>query len=122
MQLSILIAHHDGMAAATLATSLRPHFRSVALVGSIDDLRSAIVEQGFDTVALDLELVTRSALEELCRKFPQVGFVCIHRLADEELWAQVLSAGAADCCFTTDVAGIAEAAHRHARSAHISAA
>jgi len=120
--LHILIAHPDSMAAATLAHSLRQHFRGVATISSLDDLRGAIVEQGIEIVVLDLEMVTPTQLEELCCKFRHVGFVGVHRVADEELWARVLDAGAVDCCSTNDVVGITHAARHYAETAHISAA
>ncbi|HXZ81107.1 MAG TPA: hypothetical protein VEG30_14355 [Terriglobales bacterium] len=120
--LRIVVAHQDFVAATTLAKSLRSHFRSVGMVGSIDDMRSTMAEQAIDVAVLDLELLAPAELEELCHDFPQVGFVCIHRLADEELWARVLAVGAVDCCSTNDVAGITYAARHYAEISHISAA
>jgi len=32
--------------------------------------------------------------------------VCTHRVADEEMWASALAAGASDMCSSTDVDGI----------------
>ncbi|HEV2115971.1 MAG TPA: hypothetical protein VGR48_08095 [Terriglobales bacterium] len=61
---------------------------------------------------LDLELVPRSEVELLRREFPGICLVCTHRLADEEMWTEMVEAGASDLCFSADSQGILSAALR----------
>jgi hypothetical protein len=64
------------------------------------------------------------ARKELCARFPATAFVCVHRLADDCMWAQALAVGAVDCCQSNDVRGILLASARHmgAEPAHRAAA
>jgi hypothetical protein len=48
--------------------------------------------------------------------------VCTHRIPDDEMWAEALTAGAIDCCQNADVAGILDAVQRNIHLAHSSAA
>lgn len=62
---------------------------------------------------LDLEVVSFSELAKLCHEFPATAFVCIHRLADDSIWAQSLAAGAVDCCLPADLPRILQNAERY---------
>jgi len=42
-------------------------------------------------------------LEALHRSFQSTSIVCTHRVADEEMWASALAAGASDMCSSADV-------------------
>jgi len=48
--------------------------------------------------------------------------VCTHRLADEEIWTNVMNAGASDCCLPSDVNGIMFAVRRYAAKSRSAAA
>jgi len=48
--------------------------------------------------------------------------VCTHRLADETMWANALAAGAADCCYASDVRAIVLAASNTKSLTHSHAA
>ncbi|HZQ21504.1 MAG TPA: hypothetical protein VFA89_01780 [Terriglobales bacterium] len=91
-------------------------FRSVHAVHSLDELRSRIARQRSEVVVLDLELLSVTELQALTRDFPGLTIVCTHRLADEDMWAPTLSAGAADICPADDTRGITAAALRNVAS------
>ena len=59
-------------------------------------------------------MASLSEVARLCHDFPAISIVCNHRLADEEMWAATLNAGAADCCPSHDTRDIVRAALRHA--------
>ncbi|HSM87586.1 MAG TPA: hypothetical protein VLT16_15625, partial [Candidatus Limnocylindrales bacterium] len=71
---------------------------------------------------VDLELAGVDHVQQLRREFPATTIVCTHRLADEKMWTQALSAGAADCCFNSDVRAIVLAATNTPRLSHAHAA
>ncbi len=102
---SVVVAHHDPAAAASLASCLREKCRAVP-VTSRDEVRSAIVKNRADVAVVDLELLALEQVKDLCSEFHKVAVVCTHRLADEELWARALNIGAADCCLPSDVKSV----------------
>jgi len=106
---SVVIANHDTVAASGLADALRRHFRSVSVARSLDEVRSAIPRQRADLAVVDLETVSLSDVQQLRHEFDQTQVLCVHRIADEEMWTQALSAGAVDCLQSADVAGIMHA-------------
>jgi len=57
---------------------------------------------------LDLVLVTLQEIAELRRQFG-IEIVCTHHAPEEEMWTAALGAGALDCCFVDDAAGICRA-------------
>ena len=63
-----------------------------------------------DVAIVDLELAALSEVQQLKREFAATTIVCTHRLADETMWANALAAGAADCCYASDVRAIVLAA------------
>jgi hypothetical protein len=52
-------------------------------------------------------------LKKLCSQFPSTAFVCVHRLADDQMWTEALAMGAVDCCLADDVQGILLASERY---------
>ena len=62
---------------------------------------------------VDLELISKTELRALCMEFRSTAFVCIHRLADDQMWSEALATGAMDCCRANDLRGILLAADRY---------
>jgi len=120
--LNVVIASTDNKAATQLAESLHCHFRSVAVAGSIEEVRNAIPKHRAQVAIVDLELANMKDVHELCSEFGQTQVVCTHRIPDDEMWAEALTAGAIDCCQIADVAGILDAVQRNVRLAHSTAA
>jgi DNA-binding NtrC family response regulator len=116
MQLvNVVIASSDVHTASQLAISLHPHFRSVAVARTVDDMRRAIPKHRAEVAIVDLEMASLKDVAELCHD-GQTQVVCTHRIPDEKMWAQALSAGALDCCHNTDVDGIVDAVQRNIRA------
>lgn len=120
--LNVVIASTDPKAASQLAESLHSHFRSVAVAGSIDEVRHAIPKHRAQLAIVDLELANMNDVQKLCSDFGQTQVVCTHRIPDEEMWAEALTAGAIDCCQNADIAGILDAIRRNFRRARANAA
>lgn len=108
--LSVVVLQSDFRIAQSLIASLCNSFHSVHLVRSLDELRSNIAKHRADVLILDLEVASVSEIGRLCHDFPRVCIVCTHRLADEEMWTEALSAGAVDICPSSDTRGILTAA------------
>jgi len=108
--LSIVVAHSNNQTAELLAKSLYNHFRVVNVAGNLDELRHAIPRHRAHVAIVDLELAALPEVRQLKHEFEGTRIICTHRLADEKMWSDALSAGAADCCFTTDVRAIVLAA------------
>jgi DNA-binding NarL/FixJ family response regulator len=104
--LNVVVAQLDSKSAEHLAASLYGHFRSVAVARSLDELRDAIPKHHADVAIVDLELVGLPELEHLHQSFRKTSIVCTHRVADEEMWASALAAGASDMCSSSDVDSI----------------
>jgi DNA-binding NarL/FixJ family response regulator len=120
--LSVVVAQSNSETGESLARSLYNHFRTVNLVGGVDELKFSIPRHRADVAIVDLELATVDDVQQLRREFPSTTIVCTHRLADERLWTRALSAGAADCCFNSDVRGIVLAATQTRPLSHAHAA
>lgn len=120
--LNIVVVHSDFITAAQLAASLHRHFRSVAVARSLEETRSALPRHKAELALVDLETVSLRELEQLCREFRHVPFVCTHRLPDEQMWMDALSAGAIDMCQTNDVPAILSAISRSSARARANAA
>lgn len=121
LSLNVVLAQHDPTAATTLINNLRGQCRAVTLSGKTQ-LRHAILKARANVAVIDLELFTLPEVQEICKEFSNVSVVCTHRLADEQLWTNVMNAGAADCCLPSDVNGILFAVRRFAASARGAAA
>ncbi len=117
--INVVLAHHDPVVARILAESLRPQFRKLVIVGSIPEAKAEIARLRAGFAIVDLELLSYSDVRKLCSEFPSTAIACVHRLADESMWLEVLAAGAVDCCQSNDVRGMLRASERHV---HTSAA
>ena len=120
--LDVVIASPDTQAASQLAESLHRHFRSVAVARSMDEVRHAIPKHRAQLAIVDLELLNFGDVKQLCSDFGQTQVVCTHRIPDEEMWAEALTAGAIDCCQNADIAGILDAVRRNVVKARANAA
>jgi DNA-binding NarL/FixJ family response regulator len=74
----------------------------------------AIRRHRAEVAILDVETSSLSEVQRLHREFPGLSIVCTHRVADEEMWAAALNAGASDMCPAFDTKGIVMSAERSA--------
>ena len=114
---NVVLLQTDPILTQTLATSLCGLFYRVHIAASLDDLRQAAAEHQASAVIVDLESASLEDVESLKRDFPETRIVCNHRVADEEMWTLSLSAGAEDCCPSSDVHGILSATVRETTAA-----
>jgi DNA-binding NarL/FixJ family response regulator len=120
--LSVVVAQSNSKTGELLAKSLYNHFRVVNLVSGVNELRHAIPRHRADVAIVDLELAGVNDIQMLRREYPATMIVCTHRLADEKMWTEVLTAGAADCCHNSDVRAIVLAASNTRPLSHAHAA
>lgn len=113
--INVVLAHRDPTIAESLAEALRPYFRKVVVTRSFAEAEAAIVRFRATFAVADLELVSYAELNRLCTDFPSTAITCVHRLADENMWSEVLALGAVDCCASSDIRGIVRAAERYLR-------
>lgn len=114
MQPNIVLLQSDSGTARSLSTLLSKYSYTVQKMSCFSELRSSVARQSAQIVVLDLEVASLSEVKLLTRDFPEVHIICNHRLADESMWTAALSAGAADCCLSSDSRSILDAALRHA--------
>ncbi len=122
--INAVLAYHDPASAERLTATLRNQFRNLAVAKSPEEFASAIARLQAPFAVVDLELISLPELKRLCAQFPSTAFVCIHRLADDRMWAEALAMGAVDCCYSSDVHGILVASERYvalSRSHHAAA-
>jgi DNA-binding response OmpR family regulator len=110
--LKVVLLQSDSRVAQSLVSALSKSYTSVRQVESMGELRSDITKHHVGIVILDMEAASISDVEHLSREFPNTCIVCTHRLADDDMWAAVLNAGAADVCPPSDTNGILRAALR----------
>jgi DNA-binding NarL/FixJ family response regulator len=120
--LSVVVAQSNLKSAESLAKSLHNHFRMVNLAANVDELWRAIPRHRADVAVIDLEIADLGLVKQLCREFPGTTVVCTHRLANERMWIEALAAGAADCCYNSDVRAIVLAASQTRSLSHAHAA
>jgi len=96
--LSVVLYQNNPRTAQALAVSLSQHFDSVYLARSYDEVRPAVAQHCAEALVLDLETSGPDEVERLHREFPGLCIVGTHRLADDKLWAEAMSLGAADIC------------------------
>lgn len=108
---SIVLLHNDSSLARFLAASLRNDFRAILAVHSLEDLRSTLSSSRAQVLILDMEMASLADVKQLSRDFAGLRIVCVHRLADEEMWATALNAGAADVCSSASPQAILAAVH-----------
>ena len=116
MQVNVIVLQSNPEVAQYLQTSLQNHFGHIQLARNLGEAKAAIPKYRAQILVLDLEMVPRSEVEWLRREFPGVCLVCTHRLADEEMWQEMVGAGASDLCFPADSRGILSAALRSTRA------
>src|ERR1700674_2306238 len=97
----------------SLAAALSGSFCAIHLATSFEELWDRIAKHRAGVAIVDLEMASLSDLAKLTRELPGACVVCNHRLADEEMWAEALSAGATDVCPSSDTAAIVSAARRN---------
>lgn len=114
--LNVVVLQSQVEVAQNLQTSLQSHFSFIYLARSLGEAKAAIPKYRAQVVVLDLELVSRSEVEWLRHEFPGVCLVCTHRLANEEMWTEMVDAGASDLCFSADCRGILSAALRNTQA------
>ena len=107
---SVVVLEQDASIASALIPSLKDHFETVRVANSPSDLRAEVARRRATLVILDLENAGFGEIRQLRHDFPQTSIVCTHRLADEQMWAEVLDAGAADLCEASDFASIVRSA------------
>lgn len=100
---NVIVAQRDAESAAKLASALHRLGRSVYLARTSEEVRNAVPKHRAEVVIADLEVVDLSEIERLHNDFSHLSIVATHRVADEELWAQSLQAGAVDCCYPNDL-------------------
>ena len=106
----IVLLQSDPQVAQMLAESLSNSFHGVHVARSIDELRHTTAKCRPHAIILDLESATIDDVETLKREFAGTKIICNHRVPDEEMWTKTLSAGADDCCPSSDTRGILSAA------------
>jgi DNA-binding NtrC family response regulator len=111
---SVVLLQGDSRVAQSLSASMSKSFHSVHAVQSLEELRSRMIRHRAEVLVVDLEVISVSDLQALSKEFPGITIVCTHRLADEEMWAPTLNAGAADICPASDTRAITTAALRNA--------
>ena len=112
--LTIVVFQRDPRLAQVLASTLSHHYHAVYVATSTDELRVDIPRHRADVAVVDMEASCLDEVARLHREFPSVAIVCTHRVADEEMWAAVLNAGASDMCPACDAEEIATSAERSA--------
>jgi hypothetical protein len=113
--LNVVIALENCVLAEQLAIALHPHFRGVSIARDLQELCLKTLRNRATMAVVGLEVVTLAELATFCKEFPSVAVVCTHRVPDEQMWMQILNAGAIDCCYTFDIRVIVEAARAKAK-------
>jgi DNA-binding NtrC family response regulator len=112
--LTIIVFQRDSRLAQALASTLSLHYHAVHVATSVKELRVDLARYRADVAVLDIEASSLAEVGHLHHEFPSVSIVCTHRVADEEMWAAALNAGASDMCPACDTQGIATSAERNA--------
>lgn len=99
-QLSVVIAQKEQAMAERLAHALRARFKNVAVAHSAAEIKEAIAKGHAKAAIVDLDLLNRKQLNELCKQFTVVA---THRAPDETMWKECMEAGAADCCHPAEL-------------------
>jgi DNA-binding NarL/FixJ family response regulator len=109
---TIVVLQSDPFIAQALAGKLSSYFESVHVARNVHELRTAVPRYRAEAAILDIEVSCLSEIERLHRDFPQLAIVCTHRVADEEMWASALNAGASDMFPSSDTQGIVQSTMR----------
>jgi len=119
--LTIVVYQSDTRISQALAAELSRHFSSVHVTNNLYELHTAIPRHRAEVAILDIEGTQVVEVERLHREFPGLSIVCTHRVADEEMWARALNAGASDMFPTCDTEGIVMSAVRQSTGTHVAA-
>ena len=119
--LTIIVFKRDPRLAQALASTLCLHYHAVYIASSLDELRIDMARHRADVAIVDIETSCLAEVEHLHQEFPGVSIVCTHRVADEEMWAAALGAGASDMCPACDTQEIVLSAERNAPVARATA-
>jgi DNA-binding response OmpR family regulator len=109
---SVVVLEGDPKLAQFLAGGLQPHFHSVHLACSRDELRDRVAQNQPEAVIVNIESWRLSDVANLHRDFPALPIVCTHRIPDEEIWMAALDAGASDVCVAGDVENVLTSVRR----------
>jgi len=96
--LSLVIYHKDPGTAQSLEVSLSQHFEPVRLVKKYEELSTVIAKNRAAVLVLDLESSRVDAVRHFHKEFPSLCIVATHRLADDDVWTDAMTQGAADVC------------------------
>ena len=107
---TVVIANSDSACSALLARELRERARNVVIASSSDELPNTIRKHRAEALVADLETISLESVSQLRSEFPELKLICTHRVPDEQMWADSLGAGAADCCSSNDVDDVIRAA------------
>lgn len=107
---NIVLLQSDPDVAQMLAGSLSNSYHGVHVARSVDELRHTAAKHRPYAIILDLESATLSDVEAFKQEFDGIRIICNHRVADEEMWTKTLTAGADDCCPSSDTRGILSSA------------
>jgi len=118
---NLVLLQGDSRIAQSLSVALAGSFRVVFIATSLEELHRGIAKHRAKVAILDMEMASIPDLEKLRREFPEASIVCNHRLADWQMWAEALNAGAVDMCHSADTRSIVSAAVR-SRTRALSAA
>jgi len=110
---NVVLLQSDPGVAQMLAASLSNSFHGVHVAQSLDEVRRTVVKHRPYAIILDLESASLADVENLKQEFQGTRIICTHRVADEEMWTKTLTAGADDCCPSSDTRGILSAAVRN---------
>lgn len=120
---NVILLQSDPTIAQLLAASLSNSFRGVHLAKTVVEVRQTAAKTMPDAIIVDLESASLSDVEALKQEFAGIRIICNHRVADEEMWTQTLTAGADDCCPSSDMRAILLSAVRdHAAARSMAAA
>jgi DNA-binding NarL/FixJ family response regulator len=122
MHPTVVLFEQDPKVAQSLAGGLRPHFHSVHVARSRDELRDSVARSRPEVVVLDIEFSRLTDIESLHQEFPGLPIVCTHRVPDEEMWMAALEAGAAELCPSDDVKSVLSSVLRSVALANVAAA
>lgn len=95
---SIVLYQKDPGTAHALAVGLSQRFATVHLANTCQEVRPTIARHRAEVVVLDLETSGPDEVQRLHHEFPRLCIVGTHRLADDQLWTETMSLGAADIC------------------------
>lgn len=109
---NVVLLQSDPGVAQMLAASLSNSFHGVHVAQSLDEVRRTIVKHRPYAIILDLESASLEDVETLKQQCQGMRIICTHRVADEEMWTKTLTAGADDCCPSSDTRGILSSAVR----------